>query len=165
MHTDTVTGTKIPWSSWAGSLLLFPLCVYVCLHMGTYTFFDDVSLVVHTLGAFAFSVFGPFMKAAGGTLFQILLPVLLVRFFYRHSYGLGTQVFLFWLGQNLINISVYVQGVQVHRLPHLADATHDWHYMLSALGIPEYDVVIASAFFVGGVLCFVGVVLLPGYFR
>jgi len=165
MHIDTVAGAKIPWSSWVGSLLLFPLCVYVCLNMGTYTFFDDVSLVVHTLGAFMFGVFGPFMKAAGGTLLQIALPVLLVRFFYRHSYVLGAQVFLFWLGQNLVNISVYAQGVQVHRLPHLADTQHDWHYMLHTLAIPEYDVVIASSFFVVGVLCFVAVVLLPGYFR
>lgn len=165
MHTNTFTRGMIPWSSWVGSLLLFPLCVYVCLEMGNYTFFDDVSLVIHTLGAFVFGFFGPFMEAAGGTILQIVLPLLLVRFFYRYSYGFGTQVFLFWLGQNLVNISVYVQGIQVHRLPRFADDTHDWHYMLGVLGLQAYDVVIASAFFIAGILCFVGVVLLPGYVR
>jgi len=134
---------------WIPSIVLLPLCVYLCMHRGTYFFIDNADLVIHEAGHLFFFIFGRFIYTAGGTLMQIILPSFIAWYFFRNRYRLGVQISLLWLGQNLINISVYAADAQSKKLHLLGGSNvyHDWAYMLGALGIAEYDAYVGYLFF------------------
>lgn len=73
------------------------------------------------------------------------------------------QFSLLWLGQNFINISVYAADARAQQLPLLGGnkVYHDWHYLLSALGILDFDTGVGYIFFGIAVLIFVTVILMP----
>lgn len=150
---------------WAGSAVLFPLCAYFALTRGAYTFLDAADLVIHEAGHVFFAPFGPFLRMAGGTLLQILLPLALVWHFLRNDYRLGTQVMLFWLGHNLINVSVYAADARARRLPLLGGdgVTHDWAYMLGRSGMLEHDALVGGAFFASALLVFALALAMPRF--
>ena len=96
---------------------------------------------------------------------QILLPCILIFHFYVNDYLLGVQVFLFWLGHNLINISVYAADARARQLPLLGGdfVQHDWWTMLSMLNMLEYDQVIGNIFFGAAILVFILVLIAPRF--
>ncbi len=150
---------------WTASLLLLPVCLYFALNRGHYTLLDNADLIIHEAGHVFFSPLGPFLRIAGGTLMQILLPTILVGSFYRHDYRFGTQVSLFWLGHNFINISVYAADARARVLPLLGGdrAGHDWANMLGMLGLLDYDQIVGGFFYVLALLAFVALLALPRY--
>lgn len=150
---------------WLWSLLLLPVCVYLCLTRGEYTMWDHASLILHEAGHLIFGLAG--LMLIGGTLMQLLLPGLLAFHFYRHRYRLGMQVMVLWLGQNLINVSVYAADARARRLPLLGGeyVLHDWHVMLGRLGLLHYDLAVGWIFFTLAIACFVIVVAAPRIIR
>lgn len=150
---------------WALSIILFPACVYFLWSRGDYTFLDSADLIIHEAGHFFFHFFGFFVGLAGGTLMQILLPSLLVWHFARNDYLPGTQLCLFWLGHNFINISVYAADARTRQLPLLGgdSVLHDWGTMLSMLNMLEYDQIIGWTYVGLAVLAFVACLVAPRY--
>lgn len=157
---------KIPdLKEWSGSLVLLPFCIYFVATWGSYTLMDSADLIIHEAGHFFFMFFGRFIHIAGGTIMQMLLPLILVWHFYVHDYRFGTQVSLFWLGHNLINISVYAADARLRRLPLLGGdiASHDWWNMLRMLDWLAYDQVIGNLFFGAAILVFLLLLVLPRF--
>ena len=68
-------------------------------------FLDNVDLPIHETGHLVFSPFGEFMQFAGGTLFQLLLPAVFVGYFFRQKDRHGASIALWWVAQNLWNVS------------------------------------------------------------
>ncbi len=126
---------------------------------------DSVDLIIHEAGHFFFRFFGRFMMFLGGTLMQLIVPGLLIFNFVVHDYRLGTQVSLFWLGHNLINISVYVADARARQLPLLGGSAveHDWWVMLGMLNLLEYDQLIGNMFFGMAILVFIVLLILPKF--
>ncbi|HET6567571.1 MAG TPA: hypothetical protein VFG50_06370 [Rhodothermales bacterium] len=149
--------------AWAVSVLLFPACLYFCSHRGFYTLLDDADLIIHEAGHVFFAILGHDFHIMGGTLMQIVLPLVLAGSFYRHSYRTGVQVSLFWLGHNLINISVYAADARAQRLPLLGGdhVLHDWHTMLGGVGLLDSATAVGNSFFVLAVIAFGMAVLMP----
>ena len=148
---------------WRGSLILLPLCIYYVINRGEYTLLDNADLIIHEAGHFFFRPFGRFLTYAGGTTMQLLLPSILVWHFMRHEFRFGVQVSLFWLGHNLINISVYAADARSRRLPLLGGDiySHDWWNMLGMVGLLPYDQIFGHAFMMLAVVAFGMLVLLP----
>ena len=148
---------------WIASIIFLPICLYFVFTRGEYTFLDSADLIIHEAGHFIFSFFGRFIYFAGGTIMQILLPSILVFHFYIHDYRFGVQVFLFWLGHNLINISVYAADARARQLPLLGgdNVQHDWWTMLSMLDLLEYDQIIGNIFFSLAILVFILLLVMP----
>jgi hypothetical protein len=46
---------------------------------------------------------------------------------------------LWWVAQNLWNISVYVRDARVQELPLVGGGEHDWAYLLGRFGLLTYD--------------------------
>ena len=111
--------------------LLGAAAAYFVVTRHDYSFMDSIDLVIHEAGHIFFAFFGEFIRMAGGTLLQIILPAGLAAYFYINSYRLGHQIMLFWLGQSLLNVSVYAADARSQVLPLLGGSrvTHDWHYM------------------------------------
>jgi hypothetical protein len=148
---------------WLPSLIILPVAVYLILNRGHYTWIDNADLVIHEAGHVFFMFFGEFIHFAGGTLMQILLPLLIAWYFFRNMYRTGLQVSLLWLGQNFINISVYAADARSRVLPLLGGnkAGHDWHYMLGRLNLLEYDHTIGYIFWGISILIFITALLMP----
>ena len=99
---------------------------------------DWINLFIHEGGHGIFQIFGQFIYALGGSLMQVILPGAAVVVFLRS--GIGTLPFtLFWLGQNIVNVSVYIMDAPYRRLPLISKyAVHDWGYITDTLGVTHY---------------------------
>lgn len=148
---------------WLPSIIILPIAIYWTLNRGNYGIIDNADLVIHEAGHLFFMFFGKFIYTLGGTLMQIILPSLIAFTFFRNNYRTGVQFGLLWLGQNFINISVYAADAQARKLPLLGGnkVYHDWHYLLSELGILEYDFIVGYIFYAMAILIFLITVLLP----
>ncbi|MFO7446998.1 MAG: hypothetical protein R6W90_11565 [Ignavibacteriaceae bacterium] len=149
--------------AWIPSVIIFFLGAYWIINRGDFTFIDNADLVIHEAGHFFFMFFGKFIYTLGGTLMQILLPSLIAWYFFRNFYKTGVQFALLWLGQNLINISVYAADAQERLLPLLGGSKvyHDWHYILGELGILHFDDVVGYIFVGFSVIIFIVAILMP----
>jgi hypothetical protein len=107
---------------------------------------DGVNLVIHEAGHLVFSPFGEFMMIAGGSLLQVIMPGLFVGYFiYKRQYYSAALV-LFWVGESILNVSVYAGDSLALQLPLLGgqDSIHDWNYMLGVLGLLKSTAQIAG---------------------
>ena len=164
MNDEPVPYSK--WSElkkWIPSVVLLPVCIYLVANRGEYGFIDNADLVIHEAGHFFFKFFGKFIYTAGGTLMQIIIPTIIVFYFFRNMYRLGIQIGLLWLGQNLINISVYAADAKAQKLPLLGGnlVYHDWHYMLGELGLLNYAAEVGYFFVVLAILVFILMLIVP----
>jgi len=150
-------------SRWIPSIIILPIAVYWLLNRGEFGLLDNIDLVIHEAGHFFFSLFGKFIYTLGGTLMQIILPSIIVSYFFRNDYRTGVQFGLLWLGQNFINISVYAADAQARKLPLLGGnkVYHDWHYLLGEIGILQYDYLVGYMFFGIAILVFITAVFMP----
>lgn len=152
-----------PLKKWITSVGLFPFSLYFIFSHGQYTLIDNADLIIHEAGHFFFGFLGSFIQAAGGTLMQILFPAFLAYYFLRSGYRTGVQIFVFWLGQNLINISVYAADAQVRKLHLLGNGKHDWYYMLRELGILNHCELVGFFIFAFAILVMAIALILPLY--
>jgi hypothetical protein len=108
---------------------------------------DGVNLVIHEAGHLFFRPFGEFMMIAGGSLFQVIMPALFVGYFlYKHQFYSAALV-LFWVGESVLNVSVYAGDAVALQLQLLGGegSMHDWNYMLSSLNLLDSTTQIAGA--------------------
>lgn len=152
---------------WLPSVIMFPIMIYWVMNRGEYGIIDNADLVIHEGGHLIFFIFGSFIYTLGGTLMQMLLPMLIAFYFFRNQYKTGLQCALLWLGQNLINISVYASDARAHKL-HLLGGNkvyHDWTYILGHLGILEFDNEVGYLFFGAAILIFIVALIIPKFMR
>lgn len=92
---------------------------------------DTINLFIHEGGHLLCRMFGERMYVLGGSLVQCLLPfMLLVGTWREKPHQLGYP--LFWLGQNLVNVSVYIADAPHKNLKLLAGGViHDWNWLLA----------------------------------
>jgi hypothetical protein len=115
---------------------------------------DAVDLAIHETGHLVFAPFGEFMGFLGGTLFQLVLPVAFVVYFWRRHDRHAASVALWWVAQNCWNISVYVRDARTQALPLVGGGEHDWAYLLGRLGWLRHDQALATGVHVLGALVY-----------
>jgi hypothetical protein len=80
----------------------------------------------------------------------------------------SSTVSIFWLGQNMFGISVYIKDAAAMELPLVSvgggDTIHDWNYILLKLNILAWDQVIGNIVYGLGVLIIAVSVVLGFYF-
>jgi hypothetical protein len=92
---------------------------------------DVVNLFIHEAGHMFFGLFGFTISALGGSLMQCLLPFALTVVTLRER-PRQVPYPLFWLGENLVNVAVYIADAQYRNLRLLREGlTHDWHWLLA----------------------------------
>lgn len=149
---------------WIGSIILLPIVIWLSINAGDFIFLiDHFNLLIHEGGHGVFSLFGGFIYTLGGTLMQIILPSIFIYYFVSNRKKFGTQLSIVWLGQNLMNISVYAADAQERSIPLLGGnkVYHDWNYLLRNVGLLEYDNLIGTLFYLIGIVCFVLALLIP----
>jgi hypothetical protein len=112
-----------------------------------------VNLPFHEAGHLIFRIFGRFMTSLGGSLGQLLMPLIcLVAFLITTRDTFAASFALWWLGQNFIDLAPYINDARSLTLPLLGGNTgqtspygfHDWEFILKESGLIRYDHVLAS---------------------
>ncbi|MBI3653064.1 MAG: hypothetical protein HY231_18715 [Acidobacteria bacterium] len=98
---------------------------------------DGANLLIHEAGHLFFRPLGEFMMIAGGSLFQVIMPAIFVGYFIRRKIFYSAAMVLFWVGESILNVSVYAADSLALQLPLIGgpDTIHDWNYMLGQLGM------------------------------
>ncbi|HKP71979.1 MAG TPA: hypothetical protein VJT82_03510 [Pyrinomonadaceae bacterium] len=98
---------------------------------------DGVNLVIHEAGHVVFMPFGGLVTVAGGSLFQVIVPAVFVGYFCWRGQTYSAALVLFWVGESLLNVSVYAGDALAMQLPLLGgdDSIHDWNYLLGSTGL------------------------------
>ena len=107
------------------------------------------NLVFHEAGHMLLLPLGRFMSVAGGSLFQLLVPLVCAGAFLRqHDNRFAAAVCVWWAGQNLVDLAPYIADARTLQLPLLGGFTgaevegHDWEYLLGTFGWLHHDLVL-----------------------
>ncbi len=137
------------------------------LHPGDYHFLDGVNVLFHEAGHPIFGLSGSeFLMVMGGTLMQLIMPLIIMVYFFLHGQRYEGAVVGVWFGQNFFGISTYIKDAVVMELPLVGngDRIHDWNYMLDDLGWLGRAGRIGDAAYVIGIIAVLASVLLGLYF-
>jgi hypothetical protein len=95
-----------------------------------------VDLAFHEAGHIVFSPFGRTLHVLGGTLLQLLVPLLLSGYFLlRRREPIGAGLCLAWAGENLLDISVYMADARDMKLQLVGGGEHDWTQLFYQFGL------------------------------
>ncbi len=132
------------------------------------SFWHLVNLPFHEAGHLFFRPFGRFMTSLGGSLGQLLMPlVCLVVFLIKTRDTFAAAFALWWFGENFIDLAPYINDARSLTLPLLGGNTgrtspygfHDWEFLLKESGWIQYDHILAqTAHKLGSVLMILALV-------
>jgi len=130
---------------------------------------DNFLLITHEAGHTFFGIFGVrFITILGGSLFQILLPLLILLFFWFNRKKAGMQFSLVLLGYSWLDVAGYAADGGARQLPligGLGKEAHDWHNLLIRMNALDHDFSFALAFVGLAVICYLFALLLPLIFK
>ncbi len=117
------------------------------------SFMHNVNLVFHEAGHWIFAPFGEFTAILGGTLGQLLMPLIVtIALVWKNHDNFGGSIGLWWVAQSLMDAAPYVNDARAGRLILLGGMTgtdtpeaHDWRNILEDLGLLQHDQRIAAA--------------------
>jgi hypothetical protein len=153
----------------------FALLILLAVYCGSYFytgwhFIDTIDLSIHEIGHIVFAPFGKFVGILGGSLFQLLLPLLAFGYFSSRGQPFSAAAVLMWLSVNFFYVGVYAGDAIDMNLPLVAigggdggEIEHDWTYLLSQLGILQHTAIVARVFYFLGFLS-IGLGLVVGRF-
>ncbi len=152
--------TSINPVHFAGRILLFVVLVLWGLKLITtpletnYTgesVLHLINLPFHEAGHLLFMPFGRFMTILGGSLGQILMPLIcLGTFVLKTRDSFGGSVALWWTAENFMDVAPYINDARAMDLMLLGGFTgkevdaHDWNNLLGLLGWLQHDHVLAQ---------------------
>ncbi len=134
-------------------LYYFLKYLFTSLEMSTdlMQFMHLVNLPFHEAGHIIFSPFGRLMMFLGGTLGQLLIPLICtVALLLTRGQNFGASASLWWFGQNFIDIAPYINDARSLNLILLGGVTgketdgHDWENILRTLNVMKHDHLLAK---------------------
>ena len=126
------------------------------------SFLHLVDLPFHEAGHVVFAPLGGFMTVLGGSLLQLIIPIVCAVALARRDDWFGMAVCLWWAGENLIDLAPYIADARALQLPLLGGGTgaevtgHDWEAILQTLGWLHLDRTLGMAAHVAGSVVMVG---------
>ena len=141
------------------------------------SFLHLINLPFHEAGHLVFIPLGRFMMILGGSLGQILMPLIcLAAFLIKTRDPFGASVALWWTAESFMDIAPYIDDARALDLLLLGGVTgketdgHDWNNILTMMGWLEYDHRLAHLAYNFGILlmltsCAWGGLLLLKHYR
>jgi hypothetical protein len=119
-----------------------------------------VDFICHEIGHVVFGFMGEFVGMLGGTLGQLFLPSVCLLLTIRRCQWGTVSVFVFWIGQSLIQISVYIRDARSQSLKLFSPGAllgggspiHDWHYLLDKTHLLWADQFLGWSLFMLGLI-------------
>jgi hypothetical protein len=114
------------------------------------SFLHLINLPFHEAGHVLFTPFGRFLTVLGGSLMQLLVPLVVAGAFLWRRNPFGGAVGVWWLGESCLDLAPYIGDARAGQLPLLGGVTgsevedyHDWEVILRQLGWLKHDVTLA----------------------
>lgn len=187
MDTDRLQShTKKFLKNWWGSLLILPFAIYsvhqIYWALNYNIFFavnydypfplsivhflvDNFLLIVHEAGHTFFGLLGVrFITILGGSLFQILLPLAILAYFWINRQDICMQFSLCLVGFSWLDVAGYAGDGGARQLPligGLGKESHDWYNLLVRMNALEHDITFALVFVGIGIACYLWALLMP----
>ena len=104
------------------------------------SFMHNILLPIHEAGHILFMPFGEFMTILGGSLFQVLFPLIIAgALLWTNRDACGAAIGCWWASVSLIDVSPYIYDAKEPQLVLLGghtgeDGPHDWIYLLDEFG-------------------------------
>ena len=117
------------------------------------SFWHLVNLPFHEAGHVIFRPLGRFMTSLGGSLGQLLMPlVCIVVFLIKTRDPFAAAFALWWFGENFLDLAPYINDARSLTLPLLGGNTgrtspygfHDWEFILKESNLIRYDHALAN---------------------
>jgi hypothetical protein len=142
------------------------------------SFLHLINLPFHEAGHIVFMPLGRFMMILGGSLGQVLMPlVCLMTFLFKTRDPFGASVALWWMAESIMDVAPYINDARALDLMLLSGVTgketdgHDWNNLLTMLDWLECDHRLAHVAYNLGILLMLasfawgGLLLLKHYRR
>jgi hypothetical protein len=133
-----------------------------------HSFMHLINLPFHEAGHVFFRFFGRFIHSLGGSLGQLLMPLIcFIALKYKTRDDFGAAVCLWWFGENFVDMAPYMNDARSLSLPLIGGnfghsspyGFHDWQFMLTESGLLRYDHAIArTSHGIGACLMLAGLV-------
>jgi len=144
-------------------VLLLPFNLYTpsrSLDMpGILWFVHLLLLYIHEAGHFFFSMFGWTLRTMGGSLMQILVPLVWYGVALREGSSLRYTA-LVCTGVSIVDVSIYIKDAGMLLLPligGLSTTHHDWANLMNEWGLIEWSYEFGEiVFWSGMILCGIG---------
>ena len=128
-------------------------------------FIKNFLLIIHEAGHTFFGFTGNrTLTILGGSLNEILLPVIILAFFIFNKMAKGTQFGFYLLGSAWISVAFYAADGAQRQLPLIANLgreSHDWGNLLRQWDMLEQAGTIGLIFASIGILCYLIALLVP----
>jgi hypothetical protein len=145
---------------WLAAYALF--LVYALHNAPGFLFPDFVNLMIHEAGHPAFSWGGNTLMLLGGTLGELIVPMLCAAFFFYKRQPYGFAFCTFWFFENFLYIGTYMADARTSALPLVNSDESDWTILFGQWDVLIYDQKIGHAFRALGwagmlvILCWLG---------
>lgn len=147
---------NVPVYRWALLLACF-LYILWLIFFYRYHFIDNVNLVFHEAGHLFFTPLGRTMHFIGGTIGQLIFPVVVAVYFWREKKYFEAGVGLIWLGESCLYTGEYMGDAVDQLLPLVGGGIHDWHFLFSQWGVLDSTNTFSSfVYLLGGVILLFG---------
>jgi hypothetical protein len=112
-----------------------------------------INLPFHEAGHIIFRPLGRFITSLGGSLGQLLMPLIcLIVFLIKTRDTFAASFSLWWLGENFMDLAPYINDARSLTLPLIGGNTgrtspygfHDWEFILKESGLIRYDHILAN---------------------
>ncbi len=138
---EKITGWKL-----AGFALgLAAFAALLCASEPGFVFgLDHANLLFHEAGHPFVGLFSNRLETYGGTIGQLVFPVLLAVSFWRKGQALSFAASVIWFFENWLNIARYMADARALELPLGGGGDHDWNTIFTRWNVLQYDLNIAG---------------------
>ncbi len=132
-----------------GATMVFALVVLYFLHGESHWVFplDNANLAFHEFGHPLFGAFSERLKVYGGTIGQLVFPMVTVMAFWMRREAASCAVCGIWFFENFFNIARYMADARAHELPLVGgldpELAHDWTEILQRWGLLTHEIGLA----------------------
>lgn len=121
------------------------LVLLFCSEPGFIFLIDHANLLFHEAGHPIVGIFSHRLEPYGGTVGQLVFPVVLAVSFWRKGQPLPFAAAVIWFFQNFLNIARYMADARALKLPLVGGGEHDWNNIFFRWNVLSYDTQIARA--------------------
>lgn len=156
--TESESSNPITLVDLCAAGLLFLILAAMILSTGWVPLLDSANLAFHEAGHPLVGIFSERLTVYGGTIFQLLFPLIAAIHFAREGNRTGAALCVIWLGENFHNIARYMADARAQELPLVGNGDHDWTEIFLRWGVLQRDTRIADFTHLVGWLLMAGAV-------
>jgi hypothetical protein len=153
--------SRVTGIAWLCFYALFLL--YAFADRSGFLILDYANLIIHEGGHFFFSWFGDTVRILGGTLGELLVPLLCAIYFFWQRETTGFTFSIFWFFENFPYIGAYMADARTSALPLVGSEDSDWTILFTQWGLLAQDQTIGATMRILGYLGMLATMAWLGY--